>query len=151
MSLFQNRWLRFPGNRQRQQYLTTVLHWLYTVTMSTQIEPFYQTLGSKIQQTREKRKMTQAQLGMSLNPPSTRASIANIENGKQRVLAHTLAQLADALGVKIQTLVPTSNRPAQVANPKDVELELKRKLNLAGPQLEKLAASLSATNSGRRS
>jgi transcriptional regulator with XRE-family HTH domain len=115
--------------------------------MATKIEPFYEDLGSKIQQAREHRKMTQAQLGLSLKPPSTRASIANIENGKQRVLVHTLAQLADSLSVKVQMLIPAVAGPS----PKDVEKELKRKLNLDAPQLKKLAARLSGTPSGNRS
>ncbi len=51
---------------------------------------FRSPAGIKLHGFREQRKMTQAQLGLVLNPPATRASIANIENGKQRVLVHTL-------------------------------------------------------------
>jgi transcriptional regulator with XRE-family HTH domain len=118
--------------------------------MATKIEPFYETLGSQIQVAREHRKMTQAQLGLALKPPSTRASIANIENGKQRVLVHTLAQLAESLGVKIETLIP-NNQPAKAPSQKDVERELKRKLNLDTPQLRKLTARLATTGKGDRS
>ena len=119
--------------------------------MATKIVPFYGVLGSRIQQAREHRKMTQAQLGLSLKPPSTRASIANIENGKQRVLVHTLAQLAESLSVKVQMLIPAVGQPAPGPSPKDVEKELKRKLNLDAPQLKKLAARLSSTHSGNHS
>jgi transcriptional regulator with XRE-family HTH domain len=108
--------------------------------MAKKIEPFYEVLGSNIQEAREEQKMTQAQLGLRLNPPSTRASIANIENGKQRVLVHTFVQLAKALAVDIQDLMPAADQPAQ-ASPKDVERELRRKLNLAAPQLKKLAVA----------
>ena len=120
--------------------------------MPTKIEPFYAGFGSKIQKMREQRNMTQAQLGRSLNPASTRASIANIENGKQRVLAHTLVQLAAALDVSIQELLPPFERPSQAPGSKDIERELMRKLNLGAPQLKKLAAAtqLSTPRSGRK-
>jgi len=118
--------------------------------MAQKIEPFYEILGSKIQEAREERKITQAQLGLRLNPPSTRASIANIENGKQRVLVHTFVQLAKALAVDIQELMPAADQPAQAASPKDVERELRRKLNLSAPQLRRLTvAARPSSPSGR--
>jgi transcriptional regulator with XRE-family HTH domain len=123
---------------------------VYKYCMANKIEPFYEVLGSKIQEAREARKMTQAQLGLRLNPPSTRASIANIENGKQRVLVHTFVQLAKALAVDIQDLMPAVEPSVQTASPKDVERELRRKLNLAAPQLKKLAvAARPSSPSGR--
>jgi transcriptional regulator with XRE-family HTH domain len=105
--------------------------------MAKKIEPFYATLGANIRGARDRLTMTQAQLGSGLAPPSTRASIANIENGKQRVLVHTLVQLARALETKVEKLIPSE---ATVGQPtlSDVEDELKRKLNLAAPQLRKL-------------
>jgi len=118
--------------------------------MAKKIEPFYEILGSKIQEAREEQNMTQARLGLSLNPPSTRASIANIENGKQRVLVHTFVQLAKALAVDIQELMPAADPPAQAANSKDVEHELKRKLNLAAPQLKKLAVAARPSSKSTR-
>jgi transcriptional regulator with XRE-family HTH domain len=105
--------------------------------MAKKIEAFYEALGTNIQGARDRLKMTQAQLGLTLVPPSTRASIANIENGKQRVLVHTLVQLARALETKVEKLIPSEAPPGQ-ANLSDVENELKRKLNLAAPQLRKL-------------
>jgi len=120
--------------------------------MPTNIEPFYVALGSRIQQAREAQKMTQAKLGALLKPPSTRASIANVENGKQRVLAHTLAQLAEVLAVGIDTLIPPSamEQPTKPPSPKEVERELKMKLNLGGSQLKKLTATLSDRNTRDR-
>lgn len=109
--------------------------------MGKQIEPFYRELGAKLHGFREERKMTQAQLGLVLNPPATRASIANIENGKQRVLVHTLVQLAEALDVEIKELLPPVQQFSRSANPKDVELELRRKLKLGTPQLRKLVGA----------
>ncbi|MGB7202173.1 MAG: helix-turn-helix transcriptional regulator [Pyrinomonadaceae bacterium] len=61
------------------------------------IERFYAILGNLIQEERNKLNLSQSILGSRLEPKMTRASIANIEAGKQRVLAHTLAQLSRIL------------------------------------------------------
>jgi transcriptional regulator with XRE-family HTH domain len=118
--------------------------------MANQIEPIYEALGTKIQEVREKLKMTQAQLGESLVPQSTRASIANIESGKQRVLLHTFVQLAQVLKVDMKDLLPTAGPVLPSPSPKDVERELSRKLNLAAPQLKKLTGSTGRAISTRR-
>jgi transcriptional regulator with XRE-family HTH domain len=49
--------------------------------------------------------MSQQALGALMEPQMTRASLANIETGQQRVLAHTLVQLASALECDLDTLV----------------------------------------------
>jgi transcriptional regulator with XRE-family HTH domain len=118
--------------------------------MVNEIEPFYVVLGPKIQKARERKKMTQAQLGRCLNPPTTRASIANIENGKQRVLAHTFVQLARAMDIKIQELMPANEPAGEAASPKSVARELKRKLNLAAPELKKLGVAPSPSSPSPR-
>jgi transcriptional regulator with XRE-family HTH domain len=118
--------------------------------MTKRIEPFYEQLGSRIQQVREQKKLTQAQLGLSIRPPSTRASIANIENGKQRVLAHTLVQFAKAMEVDVHSLLPPMEEDSQPASPRDVELELKRKLKLPAPQMKKLVGAARPSNSAGR-
>jgi transcriptional regulator with XRE-family HTH domain len=114
--------------------------------MRPKIEPFYVVLGSQIRKSREHRKMTQRELGHSLEPPSTRASIANIENGKQRVLAHTLSQLARSLDVDVRELIPALDKPNRSFTGKDVERELRKKLKLDLPELRKLTARLAAEN-----
>lgn len=108
--------------------------------MATKIEPFYQALGSKIQAAREGRRMTQHQLGQSLTPKATRASVANIEHGKQRVLLHTFVQLTDILKVDMRALLPASEPAASGPTSKDVERELRRKLKLAAPALKTLTS-----------
>jgi transcriptional regulator with XRE-family HTH domain len=118
--------------------------------MANGIEPFYEVLGSRIQEVRGQKKMTQARLGFSLTPPSTRASIANIENGKQRVLVHTLVQFARAMGVSVQSLLPPAEEDSCPPSQRDVELELKRKLKLPPPQLKKLVGAARQSNSTGR-
>ena len=68
------------------------------------IEPFYILLGRKIQSIRDEKNISQSALGLMLEPKVTRASIANIEGGKQRVLAHTLVQLSKILETDINDL-----------------------------------------------
>src|SRR6266850_4220472 len=63
---------------------------------------FYRELGRRIRALRTEHGLTQAGLGLRLEPPVTRAAIANVENGKQRVLAHTLVQLAQIFRVEIK-------------------------------------------------
>lgn len=75
-------------------------------TLRTQIEPFYVALGRRIFEHRINAKLTQAQLGAKLAKPLKRAAIANIETGKQRVLAHTLVEIARALEVSLLDVVP---------------------------------------------
>ena len=118
--------------------------------MAKKIEALYEALGSNIQGARVRVKLTQAQLGMSLVPPSTRASIANIEHGKQRVLVHTLVQLANVLETGVEKLLPSEKPKTDPATQSDVEDELKRKLNLAAPQLRRLAGAARPTNPKNR-
>jgi transcriptional regulator with XRE-family HTH domain len=72
---------------------------------ATLIEPFYRRLGRRILEVRRMRGFTQERLAASLDPPPTRVSIAHMERGKQRVLAHTLVQLAQALDVGVSDLL----------------------------------------------
>jgi transcriptional regulator with XRE-family HTH domain len=92
-------------------------------------QEFYAALGRRIRAVREDRSMTQTQLGARLAPPVTRASIANVEAGKQRVLAHTLVQIARVLRTPIDQLTPAPDTtPAELSDA--IEQELRFKLSL---------------------
>ncbi len=54
-------------------------------------------MGNRIRTYRTKLGLTQDQLGRLLIPPTSRVSIAKVESGKQRILSHTLVQIAEAL------------------------------------------------------
>ena len=96
-----------------------------------QIEPFYADLGRRIQQLRNSKKMTQAELGELLSPRMTRASVANIESGKQRVLVHTLIDLVHALGCSLTDLLPSPAVAIAISSPpQTVAAELQQKLGL---------------------
>lgn len=54
--------------------------------------------GQRVKQIRSKHKLSQAQLGSLLGV--TRASVANLEGGKQRIVIDTLYNLAYAFKMK---------------------------------------------------
>ncbi len=65
----------------------------------------YEAIGVRIKDVRRSRGLTQAALASSLF--LSRTSLANIERGRQRILVHTLIEIANALGVAIAALIPT--------------------------------------------
>ncbi|MGD0581239.1 MAG: helix-turn-helix transcriptional regulator, partial [Bryobacteraceae bacterium] len=70
---------------------------------------FYQQVGEKIHARRGKN-LSQEALASAVG--LTRSSISNIEKGRQRLLLHTLVDIAEALHVEAARLLP--DRPAQV-------------------------------------
>lgn len=76
-------------------------------------ESVYLVFGRRLRKLRDQRGMAQHEL--ALLSGLTRASIANIESGRQRVLLHQILQFSGALQVEISDLVPTKS---------EVELEL---------------------------
>lgn len=102
-------------------------------------DPFYREFGRRVRGFRTKRALTQDSLGKMLTPQVTRAAIANVENGKQRVLAHTVAQLAQILKVEVGLLLPTSDQTNRDLRPKALERELKDKLDVSSATLKRLS------------
>jgi len=64
---------------------------------------FYIAVGQRIAKARQAR-MTQDALGQLVS--LTRTSIINIEKGRQQILVHTLVDVAQALGVAPEKLLP---------------------------------------------
>jgi transcriptional regulator with XRE-family HTH domain len=65
---------------------------------------FYRTVGHLIKTTRDKSGLTQEALASRVG--LTRTSITNIEKGRQKLLLHTLCDLASELGVAPAALLP---------------------------------------------
>lgn len=86
----------------------------------------YAEFGERLAKLRTRMRLTQAELGMRLSPAVTRASIANIEAGKQRVYLHTVMQISVALGVPLLELLPVEDDRTEIAS--SIEDELRRKL-----------------------
>ncbi len=72
----------------------------------------YAQLGRLVRQHRERLGMSQGTLaeGIALS----RASVANIEAGRQQVSLHHVYRLAGTLGVEVTTLLPGSIEPEAV-------------------------------------
>lgn len=67
----------------------------------------YRQLGQKVARLRNEHGRTQAEIAAQIG--LTRASLANIETGRQKVLMHHVFRLANALGcASILELVPAS-------------------------------------------
>lgn len=69
------------------------------------IEAYYHRLGARVRKARLAANLSQDEVARSMDPPMTRASIANVESAKQRVLAHQIAMLARILRVPAYTLL----------------------------------------------
>lgn len=73
----------------------------------------YQEFGRRLTQVRKSRKISQEELGEKLR--LSRASIANMEAGRQRILLHHLFQLADVLSVPVNDLVGIRSKETLIA------------------------------------
>ena len=76
-------------------------------------EAFYKQVGRRIQGFRIRQGITQEELGRRLTPPVKRASIANVESGKQRLLLHSFVQLVQILDCEMRELLPSDGVYAQ--------------------------------------
>src|SRR5205809_1100281 len=101
------------------------------VEMPLEIEPFYRELGQRIRDLRTSKGLTQEGLGELLDPQVTRASIANIEVGSQRVLAHTLVQLVQHLDTTVEALLPSAKAKEVLQDDAGLKSELNQRLNLS--------------------
>ena len=74
-------------------------------------EDIYKEVGRNIRVYRARAHRTQAQLAAEIG--ISRASLANIEAGRQKVLVHYLYTIADALGLESpDVLMPTPSTPS---------------------------------------
>ncbi len=76
---------------------------------SLSVDQFYREVGSKIRAARLKlkeEKIVLTQEGLAGCVGLTRTSLVNIEKGRQKLLLHTFAEIAVALGVEPADLLP---------------------------------------------
>lgn len=78
----------------------------------------YRMFGDRVRELREERSVTQEELAKRVQ--LSRASITNIERGRQRVLLHQMVNIAAALDAKPSELMPLSNADAEPALRGDV-------------------------------
>lgn len=69
------------------------------------IESIYFVLGNKLRALRKKRKLSLAAVASHTMPRITPSSIANIENGAQRITLHSFEGIAKALGTTMSSIL----------------------------------------------
>ena len=75
------------------------------------IQRLYSKIGLRIRDLREKASLTQATLGKNVN--LSRASIVNIEKGRQHPPVHVLWDIAEELDIEVSNLLP---KKAEILN-----------------------------------
>lgn len=105
---------------------------------------FYEEVGRRIREARLRRRPKMTQQGLADEVSLTRTSITNVEKGRQKLLLHTLADIAKALHVPVASLLPES------------EGDLNRRLDVAlkdRTRSEKIwiKSAISAAEKGRKS
>jgi len=70
-------------------------------------DKIYRLFGDRVRELREKRNVTQEELGRRV--ALSRTSITNIEKGRQRVLLHQMVSIATALEAKPEELMPPAS------------------------------------------
>lgn len=76
--------------------------------LTNMTDVIYAEVGARVSNLRNRRGLTQEELGDAVS--LTRTSITNIERGRQKVLLHTLLQLAQALDVSVNDLLPDCSK-----------------------------------------
>jgi len=98
-------------------------------------DAIYKIVGDRIRARRKTLGLTQAQLAQRLE--ISRASLANIETGRQSVLVHNLYSIARAIDLTPESLLPavsaesTKNNVTVVELPGDLRLDQRRQVELA--------------------
>lgn len=82
--------------------------------------PIYREIGSRIRSRRKQLRLTQETLASRLG--LSRASLANIETGRQSVLVHRLYPIAQTLDLSVPDLLPPPPAPFTSANVADLSL-----------------------------
>jgi transcriptional regulator with XRE-family HTH domain len=86
----------------------------------------YELFGQRVRKARKACKLTQEALASRVT--MTRTSVTNIEKGRQKLLLHTLFDLADALQVPVGHLIP---------EPSESQPQIEQTFNTAVSQAEK--------------
>jgi transcriptional regulator with XRE-family HTH domain len=93
------------------------------------VEPLYKTLGALIRS--QRRSVDMAQKVLANRVGLSRATLANIETGRQRVLVHQLYAIAEALGISPLDLLTTQTKAAdrsQIPMPSNINDQQKEQI-----------------------
>ncbi len=89
-------------------------------------EAIYRVFGQKLRELRLRKQIPQQELATLSG--LTRASVANIESGRQRVLLHQAVEFAEALGVSLAEIVPLTSEISAGRESANSKLEYLRAL-----------------------
>ena len=78
-------------------------------------EAVYSLLGKRVSEIRNQKDLSQENLAEWTG--LTRASVANIEKGRQRIFVHQLFRFAQALNVEVTELLPTESEVMDASVP----------------------------------
>ena len=124
-------------------------------------EELYRELGRKIRQAREGHGQRLSQDALANRLGISRASIVNIEGGRQRAPLHLLWQIAELLGTDLTVLIPTREELLAPANQVQLDREMIKQIENAANGdpttikvltglVSKLTAAIEAPRSDRK-
>lgn len=90
-----------------------------------QIKLLYETLGNRIKEEREKAKYKQTNFAQLLM--ISRASLVNIEKGRQRAPLHVIYEIARILKIPVTFLLPDLNAILESEVPKNIQEKIEKK------------------------
>ena len=93
----------------------------------------YKRFGQLVRRHRDRLKLSQAQIAEAVG--LTRASVANIETGRQRIPLHQLFRLARALQVDVDALLPRQTTATQAL----VDHDIRSAMNLTDREQDEIA------------
>ncbi len=94
----------------------------------TDFDELYRELGRKIRQARERQGERLSQDALAKQLGISRASIVNIEAGRQRTPLHLLWQIAELLGTELTLLIPTREDLLAPTNQVQLEREMMKRI-----------------------
>ena len=86
----------------------------------------YKAIGLAVAAARRLKGISQDQLASGLG--LSRGSVSNIEAGRQKMLVHTLLQMAVYLGIPVTQLIPTANVIGEAVRNPEIVLNSNRPL-----------------------
>ena len=91
-------------------------------------DELYRELGRKIRQARERHGQKLSQDALASRLGISRASVVNIEGGRQRAPLHLLWQIAELLGTDLTKLIPSREELLAPANQVQLDKEMMKQI-----------------------
>src|SRR3984957_10827360 len=106
-------------------------------------DDLYRELGRKVRQARERQGQKLSQEALAQRLGISRASIVNIEAGRQHAPLHLLWQIAEVLGTDLALLIPRREDLVLPENPIPLDVEMAKQIEDAAQGNQETAKLLS--------